>query len=275
MNGKLIAACIQANAGPDIAENLSAVEPLILEAGKSGARLIALPENVSMMVKGRDKIAAQAKNEGDHPAIPFFAAMAQKTGAWIVGGSLAIAAGDGKFFNRCYLFNPEGNIAARYDKIHMFDADVGTDEKYRESETFRRGERAVVADADFGKLGLTICYDLRFPHLYRALAKAGAAIITAPAAFTATTGALHWHVLLRARAIETGAYILAPAQCGTHDGGRRTYGHSLIIDPLGTIVAEAGVEPGTITAELDLSKVDEARRMLPSLKHDCEFERPC
>ena len=227
-----------------------------------------------MMVRGREKIAARAKTEAEHPAIPFFKRMAKETGAWILGGSLAIVVGGEKFANRSYLFDPKGDIATYYDKIHMFDADIGTGEKYRESANFKGGNRAVIAETPWGKIGLTICYDLRFAYLYRALAQAGAGIITIPAAFTVPTGKMHWHVLLRARAIETGAFILAPAQCGEHDGGRRTYGHSLIVDPLGHILAEAGEKPAIIIADLDLTKVDEARKMLPSLKHDCSFTGP-
>ena len=192
-----------------------------------------------------------------------------------MGGTLAIALTDGKLANRSYLYNPNGEIAAFYDKIHMFDADVSSTEKYRESETFHPGEKAVLADLLETKLGFTICYDLRFPHLFRALAKGGAGLITVPAAFTVTTGRLHWHVLLRARAIETGAFIIAPAQCGTHQGDRETFGHSVIINPLGTIIAEAAAHtPGMITAEIDLTQIAAARHMLPSLEHDRPFHGP-
>jgi predicted amidohydrolase len=271
---KLTVACIQTNSGPAVTDNLARLEPLILDAHKKGTQLIALPENVNMMIRARDQLFAAAKSETEEPSLPFFAGMAKKTGAWILAGSVAVAIDPDKLANRSYLFSPDGEIAARYNKIHMFDADLG-DEVYRESAHYRAGKCAVAAELPWGKLGLTICYDLRFPHLYRTLAKAGASIIAAPAAFTATTGKMHWHVLLRARAIETGAFIIAPAQCGTHDGGRKTYGHSLIIDPLGAIIAEAGEDVGIITAELDLDKVAAARRMLPSLQHDCEFERSC
>ncbi len=274
MNKSLVAACIQTNAGPEIAANLDYLAEAIKEARRRGAELIALPENVSMMVKGRDKLFARAKSESEHPAVPFFCRVAKETGAWIIGGSLAIIFGDGRLANRCYIFNPQGEIAGYYDKIHMFDADVGGNETYHESASFHPGDRAVVVDTPWGKIGLTICYDMRFPHLYRALAKAGASIIAVPAAFTVPTGQAHWHVLLRARAIETGAFILAPAQCGEHDGNRKTFGHSLIIDPWGKILAESGDKTGVIVAELDLNKVSESRRMLPSLQHDRPFEKP-
>jgi len=275
MSDIIRAACIQLNSGPDIVPNLERAEPYIRDAAGKGAQLIALPENVSMMVKGRENILARAKPENEHPAIPFFKRMAKESKAWIVGGTLAIVIGPQKLVNRSYLYNPQGEIAAFYDKIHMFDADVSANEKYRESDNFHSGTKAVLASTSWGKIGLTICYDVRFAYLYRALAKAGAFLITVPSAFTVPTGRMHWEILLRARAIETGCFILAPAQCGLHDGGRHTYGHSLIIDPLGKILAEGDAEePGVIMADLDLAKVGEARRMLPSLQHDRKFEGP-
>jgi deaminated glutathione amidase len=276
MNTKLKVACVQTNSGPEIEDNLVVLAPLIHTARQRGADLITLPENVSLMIEGRDRLYARARPEDDHPAIQFFSRSARETGAWILAGSIPVAAcNHERLANRSYLFNPAGEIAARYDKIHMFDADLGTNEIFRESSKYRSGNTAVLAPTPWGKLGMTICYDVRFPHLYRALAKAGASMIAVPAAFIATTGRLHWHVLLRARAIETGCYIIAAAQCGTHDGGRITYGHSLIIAPSGEIIAEGGEQPDVIVAEIDLAKVAETRQMLPSLKHDCEFERPC
>lgn len=274
MTTKLVAACIQTNAAPDVAVNLERIEPLIRSARERGADLIALPENVNLMIADRTRLFATARPEQDDATVAFMSRMAKETGAWILAGSIAVATGHDRLANRSYLFTPQGVIAARYNKIHMFDAALSERETYRESDHYRGGSSAVVADTPWGKLGLTICYDLRFPHLYRALAKASAGIIAIPAAFTATTGTLHWHVLTRARAIETGCFVLAPAQCGAHDGGRRTYGHSLIIAPNGEILAEAGDTPGIIMAELDLAKVAEARRMLPCLEHDREFEGP-
>jgi len=274
MNTRVKVACIQTNAAPEIETNLQNIEPLIRSAREKGAELITLPENVSLMIRGREKLFARAKSEAEHPAVAFFSRLARETGAWILAGSIAIDIGHDRLANRSYLFGADGKVAAHYDKIHMFDADLGENETYRESANYRGGNRAVVADTPWGKIGLTICYDLRFPYLYRALAKAGASIITVPAAFTVPTGKLHWHVLLRARAIETGCFILAPAQGGVHDGGRSTYGHSLIIAPSGEIIAEADETPSLIMAELDLNKVTEARRMLPTLQHDCEFTRP-
>jgi predicted amidohydrolase len=271
---RLVAACIQTNATADIQTNLTTVEPMIIQAAAQGAQLITLPENVSLMIVGRERLFAQARPENDNLAVAFFSRMAKTTSTWMLAGSIAVAVDNDRLANRSYLFNPEGQIVARYDKIHMFDAELSASEVFRESANFRGGDRAVLAQTPWGKIGMTICYDLRFPHLHRALAKAGASIITIPAAFIATTGRLHWHILVRARAIETGCFVIAPGQCGEHDGGRRTYGHSLIVAPSGEILAEAGEETGIIMADLDLTKVADARRMLPSLKHDCEFARP-
>jgi predicted amidohydrolase len=189
-------------------------------------------------------------------------------------GSLAIKAGPGKVTNRSYLVDAAGEIAARYDKLHLFDVDLADGERYRESAAVAPGSNAVVAPTPWATLGLSICYDLRFPYLYRALAQAGAQILTVPAAFARTTGQAHWHVLLRARAIETGCYVLAPCQCGTHGGGRPTYGHSLIVDPWGRILADGGDEPGIVTATLDLAEVAKARAMIPALQHDRAIAGP-
>jgi len=270
----LTAACVQVNAGPEIEPNLEAAALLVRRARDAGADFIALPENVSMIVQGRDKIRARVRSESDHPALPCFRDLAQETGAWLLVGSLGIALEHGRVANRSYLIGADGAIVAHYDKIHMFDVDLPGGESYRESATFRPGERAVVAPTPWGGLGLTICYDLRFAALFRALAQAGANIITVPAAFTVPTGRAHWHVLLRARAIETGCFIIAPAQCGSHDEGRQTYGHSLIVGPWGEIMAEAGEVPGVILATLDMDRVAECRAMVPALHHDRSFTGP-
>jgi len=294
-------ACVQVNAGTEIAANLAAVTPLVHQARARGAHLIALPENVAMMVQGRAQILARVQPEASHPALAAFQALARETGAWLLVGSLGIrlpdaaGASDGvsgaeetneaaeastdtgppaQAANRSFLIDDQGAIVARYDKIHMFDVDLGSGERYCESATFRPGTKAVVADTPWGRLGMTVCYDLRFAALFRCLAQAGARLITVPAAFTVPTGHAHWHVLLRARAIETGCYILAPGQCGRHDQDRRTFGHSLIIDPWGEILADAGDKPGVITADIDLTRVDEARRKIPSLRHDRAFTQP-
>ncbi|MBI1205937.1 MAG: carbon-nitrogen hydrolase family protein [Azospirillum sp.] len=274
MATRLTAACVQVNAGPEIAANLEAAGVLVRRARDAGAELIAMPENVSMVVQGRDKILARVRPETEHPGLPFFRALAEETGAWLLVGSLGIRLDGDQVANRSFLIDAGGTIVARYDKIHMFDVDLAGGESYRESRTFRPGERAVVAPSPWGGIGMTICYDLRFGYLHRALAQAGAAILTVPAAFTVPTGRAHWHVLLRARAIETGCFVIAPAQCGEHDEGRRTYGHSLIIDPWGEILADGGDDPGFVTAELDLDQVTKVRAMVPALQHDRPFKAP-
>ncbi|MEI8393152.1 MAG: carbon-nitrogen hydrolase family protein [Rhodospirillaceae bacterium] len=268
------AACIQVCAGPEIGPNVVIASELVRRARDAGADFIALPENVALIVQGRDKVLARVRPESDHPALAAFRDLAQETGAWLLVGSLGIALDDGRVANRSFLLDAAGGVVARYDKIHMFDVDLPGGESYRESATFRPGARAVVADAPFGCIGMTICYDLRFAYLFRALARAGAGILTVPAAFTVPTGRAHWHVLLRARAIETGCFVIAPAQCGTHDEGRQTFGHSLIISPWGEILAEAGEDPGVITARIDMAKVEECRGMVPALRHDRAFEGP-
>lgn len=267
-------ALVQVNAGPEIEANLQQAGILVRQAVAQGAQLVCLPENVSLMVQGRDKILARVKPEESHPGVPFFGNLAHQTGVWIMTGTLGCLLPDGRVANRAFVIDPAGSIVARYDKIHMFDVDLAGGESYRESATYRPGANAVIAPTPWGGLGLTICYDVRFAYLYRALAKAGASIITVPAAFTVPTGRAHWHVLLRARAVETGCFVLAPAQTGTHDGGRGTFGHSVIISPWGEILADAGEDVGVIIADLDLSKVAEARRMVPSLGHDRMFEGP-
>ena len=268
------AACVQVSAGPEIGPNLEAAAVAVRRARDSGADFIALPENVSLIVQGREKTLARVRPESDHPALPVFRDLAKETGAWLLVGSLGIALEDGRVANRSFVIDASGGIRARYDKIHMFDVDLPGGETYRESATFRPGERAVVAETPWGGLGLTICYDVRFAYLFRALAQSGAGIITAPAAFTVPTGRAHWHILLRARAIETGCFIIAPAQCGTHDEGRQTYGHSLIISPWGEILAEAGEDPEVITARIDMARVAECRSMVPALRHDRAFTGP-
>ncbi len=268
------AACVQVNSGPEIAPNLDAAALLVRSARDAGADFIAMPENVSLIIQGREAVLARVRPESDHPALAFFQALAQESGAWLLVGSLGILLEDGRVANRSFVIDSAGAIAARYDKIHMFDVDLSNGESYRESATFRPGSQAVVTATPWGKLGLTICYDVRFGYLFRALAQFGAGIITVPAAFTVPTGRAHWHILLRARAIETGCFIIAPAQCGTHDQGRQTFGHSLIIDPWGEILAEAGAEPGVISARIDMARVAECRAMVPQLRHDRAFSGP-
>ncbi|WP_119461304.1 carbon-nitrogen hydrolase family protein [Rhodospirillaceae bacterium SYSU D60014] len=274
MSGPFTAACVQMTAGREIESNIAAASTAIREARAAGADFILTPENTTMIESKRALLLEKAKPEAEHPALPAFQALAAEIGAWLLIGSLTIRLEDGRCANRSFLLDDAGRIAARYDKIHMFDVDLAGGERYRESASFRPGGEAVVADTPWGRVGLSVCYDLRFAHLYRALAQAGADFLTVPAAFTRPTGQAHWHVLLRARAIETGCFVFAPAQCGEHAEGRKTYGHSLIVAPWGEILAEGGEEPGLILAEIDPAKTEEARRMVPALSHDRPFTVP-
>lgn len=269
-------ACVQVNAGDDVAANLARACDFARQAREAGAQFIAFPENVGFMAPDGLGIRQAAKPEADHPGLAAFRALAREIEAWLLVGSLAIATDDaeGRVANRSFLVDESGEIKATYDKIHMFDVSLAGGEDYRESATYRPGGEAVVAESPFGKLGMTICYDLRFPYLYRSLAKGGAEMIAVPSAFTQATGRAHWHTLLRARAIETGAFVFAPAQCGTHPRGRKTFGHSLIVDPWGTILAEAGEQPGVITADIDLAASARARAQVPSLTHDRDVAGP-
>lgn len=271
----LTVSVIQCSSVPLLADNLAKVETLLRLAKQQGAELAVLPENVGCMAAKKRTKLEQANTEENHEAVKLFSALARELNLWLVAGSIGVLAGDDKMYNRNLVFDPSGSIVARYDKIHLYDADPKPGEIYRESAEIVAGDEAKTVDTPWGKLGLSICYDMRFAALYRALAKAGANIITCPAAFTETTGRAHWHVLLRARAIETGAFILASAQCGTHENGRRTYGHSMVVAPWGEVVGELGQdEEGVLTTTLDLSKVDEARRAVPSLLHDRAFKGP-
>jgi deaminated glutathione amidase len=270
----LSVACVQTNSARDIAGNLETVPPLVRAARNAGAEFVLLPENVSMMEPDTALWREKALPEKGHPALAAFRALARETGAWLLIGSLAIRVAGDKVANRSILLDSEGEIVARYDKIHLFDVDLGAGESYRESATIAPGDRAVVADTPWGRLGMSVCYDLRFAHLYRSLAKAGADFLSIPAAFTRTTGRAHWHVLQRARAIETGCYVFAPAQCGVHAMGRETFGHALIVDPWGTVLADAGEDVGFIIATIDLAAVAEARRKIPALTHDRPYAEP-
>ena len=270
------AACVQLRSGEDVGDNIRAASALIREAARGGAQFIATPENTSLMAADGGAKLAASFDEAHDPAIPVFAALAKELGVHLLIGSLAIVVGGGqgsnKTANRSYLFTPDGQVTARYSKIHLFDVDLSGGERYAESATVAGGDCAVLTSTPWGKLGLTICYDVRFPHLYRSLAKAGAFAFAVPAAFTVPTGEAHWHVLLRARAIENGAFVFAPAQGGLHANGRKTYGHSLIVDPWGKVLAEAGTDPGVIFADIDPAQSDAARARLPSLRHDRDFQ---
>ncbi|MCW5770872.1 MAG: carbon-nitrogen hydrolase family protein [Rhodospirillaceae bacterium] len=274
MSGKFKAACVQVTAGRDLLPNIEKAVRLGREARAAGADFITFPENATMIEPVAAEALRKAPVEAEHPAIPAFAALARETGAWVLAGSLSVRAAADRYANRSYLFDGSGAVVARYDKLHLFDVDLPGGERYRESERIVPGDRAVLAPTPWGPLGMTICYDVRFPQLYRALAKAGAFMFTVPAAFTVPTGLAHWHVLNRARAIECGAFVVAAAQWGTHAEGRRTFGHSLIVDPWGEILAEGGEAEGVIVAEIDPAKSAEARRRIPALRHDRDFAPP-
>jgi len=272
MSDRFKVACIQINAGPEIGHNVAWASAQARKARDAGADLICMPENVSLMEFGRERTLPKVAEESAHPALAAFRDLARETGAWLAIGSLAVKLGPTMLANRSFLIDPDGAIKARYDKIHMFDVDLDGGESYRESALYQPGRQAVVADTPWARLGLSICYDLRFPHLYRSLSKAGATVILVPAAFTRQTGRAHWHVLLRARAIENLCYVVAAAQCGEHVLGRQTYGHSLVVAPWGEVLADGGEEPGLVLADIDHGRVAEARRKVPSLGHDRAFD---
>jgi len=263
-------ACIQNCAGPDLAVNIDDAVHLVRGARDAGAQLIATPEFFSCLSKHGDQLQVGAHAEAAHPALPVFQELARELDAWLLLGSLAIEHYDGHWRNRSIVIDTDGLITARYDKIHMFDVDLPHGERYRESDLFTAGDQAVITRTPWGTLGLSVCYDLRFPHLYRTLAQAGAQFISVPAAFTKTTGEAHWHTLLRARAIENGCFIVAPCQHGRH-GDAATYGHSLVVDPWGRVLADGGEERGFIVADIDLNAVKRARKRIPALNHDREF----
>ena len=253
MSGRFKAACIQLSSTREVEANIAAASALIRRARAEGAELIMTPEVSDMMEPKRAQRLAKARDEASHAMLAAFRDLARETGAWLLLGSAVVRgeAGEDRLANRSFLLAPDGSVAARYDKIHMFDVELAGGESYRESNAFRPGDAAVLAALPWGVLGMTVCYDLRFPHLYRALAQAGADFLAIPSAFTVPTGRAHWHVLMRARAIENGAFVFAPAQWGEHAEGRKTYGHSLIIAPWGEILAEAEDGPGYIIAEID------------------------
>jgi predicted amidohydrolase len=274
MSAKFTAACVQMTSEREFEPNIRAASDLVRRARDAGADLIMTPEITGMFEPKRDSHLAKATDEAANPVLAAFRALAQKTGAWLLLGSTPIRIETERLANRSFLFAPDGAVAARYDKIHMFDVDLKNGESYRESALYRPGEASVLAALPWGTLGMTVCYDLRFPYLYRALAQAGADFLSIPAAFTVPTGKAHWHVLQRARAIENGCFVFAPAQWGEHAEGRKTFGHSLIIDPWGEVLADAGEGVGFVIAEIDTAKVAEARRMVPALRHDRVIPAP-
>lgn len=276
MAEKFIAACVQTTSTSDTHATMAAVGDLIRRARDAGADFISTPEVVSMLGPRKD-VLANAQTMDNHDGIAAFASLAKETGAWLLAGSMVVRlkAGEDRLANRSMLFSPAGQIMATYDKIHMFDVDLEGGESYRESSTYQPGDRSVLTDLPWGKLGMTVCYDMRFPYLYRDLAQAGADFLTAPSAFTVPTGRAHWHVLLRSRAIETGCFMMAAAQVGEHFPKRKSYGHSIMINPWGEVIAELEAnETGFITAEIDPAKIKEARQMVPSLYNDRPYARP-
>src|SRR3954467_6351383 len=262
----------QMRAGRTPSANLEAVTKLIGEAKNGGADYVQTPEMTNIMEVSREKLFATIVPEENDASLATFREFARKLSIHLHIGSLAVKVAPDKAANRGFLIDPRGDIVARYDKIHMFDVDLANGESYRESRSYRPGELAVVNDLPWGQLGITICYDLRFPALYRALAEAGASFLAIPSAFTKQTGEAHWHVLMRARAIENGCFVIAAAQGGDHEDGRSTFGHSLVVDPWGRIVAEGGTEPGVIFADIDPAEVSAARGRIPSLQHGRPFE---
>jgi predicted amidohydrolase len=266
------AAMIQMRSGIEPAANVDAAARMIGEAKSAGADYVQTPEMTNIMEVKRERLLSTIVPEEQDASLATFRELARKLGIFVHVGSLAIKAGPERAANRGFLIDPRGDIAARYDKIHMFDVDLSGGESYRESRTYRPGELAVLSDLPWGRLGVTICYDLRFPALYRALAEAGATMLAIPSAFTKQTGEAHWHVLNRARSIENGCFVFAAAQGGKHETGRDTFGHSLIVDPWGRILAEGGAEPGVVMAEIDIGEVAKARARIPSLQHGRRFE---
>lgn len=265
------AGLVTMTSGSDLDANTAAACRLVREAAAQGASYVQTPENTGLMAPDRERLHALAEPEERHRVLVALVALTKELRIWLHIGSLAVQRPDGKLANRGYLVAPDGQIRARYDKIHMFDVNLPNGESFRESERFEAGSEAVLADLPWGRLGITICYDLRFPQLYRTLAQGGAGILTMPSAFTQQTGEAHWHTLLRARAIETGSFVLAAAQAGRHDSGRMTYGHSLAVSPWGTVIAEGGIEPGVVLAGIDLAEVARARARIPALEHDRTF----
>jgi predicted amidohydrolase len=272
LNSALKVGLVQMRSGVDPQANLATALAAIEEAARAGAAYVLTPEMTNIMEIERDRLFATIADEELDPTLAAMRQAARKLSIYIHIGSLAVKASPEKAANRSFLIDRGGDVVARYDKIHMFDVDLANGESYRESRNYRAGELAVVADLPWGRLGVTVCYDLRFPALYRALAEAGASFLSIPAAFTRQTGEAHWHVLLRARAIENGCFVFAAAQGGKHENGRETFGHSLVVDPWGKILAEGGTEPGVILADIDPAQVTAARSRIPSLLHGRRFE---
>jgi deaminated glutathione amidase len=263
---------VQLRSGRTPAANVANAAKLIGEAKESGADYVQTPEMTNILERKREALFAAIVPEEQDDSLATFRDLARRLGLWLHIGSLAIRVSPDKAVNRAFLIDPKGDIAARYDKIHMFDVDLANGESYRESRSYRPGELAAACDLPWGRLGISVCYDLRFPALYRALAEAGAVFLAIPSSFTKQTGEAHWHVLTRARAIENGSFVFAAAQGGSHEDGRSTYGHSLVVDPWGRVIAEGGTEPSVVMADIDPTEVAVARSRIPSLQHGRRFE---
>jgi len=263
---------VQMRSGRSPQANIEAAGKLIGEAKAAGADYVQTPEMTNVMEIRRESLFGAIVPEEADAGLAVMRDLARKHALWVHVGSFAVKVSPEKAANRSFLIDPKGEIAARYDKIHMFDVDLANGETYRESRNFRAGELAIAADLPWGRLGLTVCYDLRFPALYRALAEAGASFLAIPSAFTRQTGEAHWHTLMRARAIENTCYVFAAAQGGRHENGRETFGHSLVVDPWGRVVAEGGTDPGVVIAEIDPAEIAAARARIPSLQHGRRFE---
>jgi len=269
---ELVVAAVQMRSGVTPEANIEAMAGLVRDAAARGARYVQTPEMTGAVQKNRDGLRSILKTEADDPVLKAASSLAAELGIYLHVGSTAIDVGGDMTANRGVVFGPDGSALAHYDKIHMFDVDLDNGESWRESSVYQPGEVARTVDLDVARLGMGICYDVRFPHLFRDLALAGADILTAPAAFTRQTGEAHWHVLQRARAIENGAFVISAAQGGVHEDGRETYGHSLIVDPWGRVIAEADHdEPGVIVATLQLDEVAAARSKIPNLKNAREY----
>lgn len=271
---RFVAACVQLRGTRSVDRNIEETSALIREAARQGADYVQTPENTHLMELDPAVVAATLVGEEDDPSLKAYRALARELGIWLHIGSLGIRVSAERAANRAFVIAPDGALAARYDKVHMFDVDLPDGESYRESANYRPGTEAMIADLPWARFGISICYDLRFAYLYRALAHAGAEVLTAPAAFTKRTGEAHWNVLQRARAIETGCFVISAAQGGHHENGRDTFGHSIVVDPWGEVLAEAGTEPGVVIAEIDLARAETARRRVPALEHDREVAPP-
>jgi predicted amidohydrolase len=266
-------ALVQNRAGADMDANIAECSEFVRQAHDQGADLICLPEMFSCLYSSDGSLDAGPHPQDSHPALQHFSNLAAELGTWIQPGSVAVETPSNKLRNRAVMFDPTGAQVAQYDKVHMFDVDLADGESYRESEIFESGDEAVLAPTPWGLVGMTVCYDLRFAYLYRRLAQAGARYLTVPAAFMRTTGKAHWHVLLRSRAIETGCYVFAACQWGAH-GDAVTYGHSLVVAPWGEVIADGGESGGVVIADVDPAKVEEARAMVPALRHDRPLSSP-